>query len=200
MSVQGKDSRVGRKTEALNLGSGVEELGDDRLVGVERKVADKEGVAGRADLVAVLLLALGSTLAGVGVLLLASEVDTHVAAVEEGTGLLGVGLLGHFLAVEVDVAEAAGPAGLLIRDNASADETLVAGELLVQGVVVNVPGQVADPQSGGGLAVVGLGLLGRSVGLLDLVLGLALVGRSLSFGLLLGASVRVLLFRAVVVG
>lgn len=192
-SIQGKDSRVGRKTEALNFGGTVEEVGDDGLVGVEGQVADEESVAGRADLVAVLLLALGGTLAGVGVLLLAGKVDAHVAAVQEGARLLGVGLLGDLLAVEVDVAEAARPAGLLVRDDASADETLVAGELLVQGVVVNVPRQVADPQSGRGLAVVSLGLLGRSVGLLDFVLSLALVGRSLGLGLLL-------LLGAVIVG
>jgi hypothetical protein len=111
-----------------------------------------------------------------------------------------VGLLGDVLAGEVDVTEAARPARLLVCDNASADETLVAGELLVQSIVVNVPCQVADPQSGGGLAVISLGLLGGSVGLLNVVLSLALVGRSLGLGLLLGACVRLLVLIVVIVG
>jgi len=199
-NIAGSDLRVGRKAKALDLGSSVEEVGDDRLVGVEGEVTDEEGVARRADLITVLLLALSCALAGVGVLLLAGKVNAHVTAVQEGAGLLSVGLLGDLLAVEVDIAEAARPARLLVCDDTSADKALVAGELLVQGVVVNVPCQVANPQGSGSLALLGLGLLGSSVGLLGLVLGLALVGGSRGLGLLLGAGIRLLLFVIIVVG
>jgi hypothetical protein len=190
--------RVSRETKALNLGSGVEEVRDDGLVGVEGKVTNEEGVAGRADLVTELLLALSSTLTGVGILLLASEVDAHITTVQEGAGLLGMGLLGDLLAVEVDVAEAARPARLLVCDDASADETLIGGELLVQSIVIDVPCQVSDPQSGGTLALLSLGLLGSTIRLLGVVLSLALVGGSLSLGLLLGASIGVLLLVIIV--
>lgn len=105
-------------------------------------------------------------------------------------------LLGDLLGLEVDVAEAARPSGLLICDDAGADETLVAGELLEESVVVNVPCEVADPQSGGTLALLNLGLLGGGILLLGILLSFALVGRSGRLGLLL----LLLLLLVIIVG
>jgi hypothetical protein len=183
-------SLVSRDTEALDLSDLVEVVGDRALVGAERQVANEEGVAGRADDITVLLGAVGSTSIGRGVgARLGREVKAQVAALEEGTGLLIVGLLSSLSTVEVDVAEATRAAGLLVADDASADNALDALELLVQGVVINTPAEVTNPKGSAllGILAIGLGLLGRGISGLGLLLGLPLLRGLLgNGGLLLG--------------
>ena len=124
----------------------------------------------------------GGIAAGLG-----SEVETQVAALEEGAGLLVVGLLSSGGAVEVDVAEATRAASFLVGDDAGADDALNALELLVQGVVIDTPAQVANPEGGAllGLLIIRLGLLGRGLGSLGLLLSLPLLGGLLGSGRLL---------------
>jgi len=120
---------------------------------------------------------------------LGSEVEAHVAALEVRAALLVVRLLGGLRAVEVDVAEATRAARLLVGNDAGASDALKVLELLVQGVVIDAPAEVANPEGGtllGSLTTLRLVLLGRSLGGLGLLLGLPLLGRLLSSsGLLL---------------
>lgn len=178
------DIHVCGETKALDSSSRVEELGNEVLGGRPGEVADEEGVARRADLITICLLASGSTVLGLVLGLLGSEVKSHVTVIEESTVLLVVSLLGGIRVAEVDVAESARATGLLVRDDTSSDQVLVALEFLEEGVVIDVPSQVAD-EEGGTLLVVDLGLLALSILLGDLLLSLALLGRSL-LGLLLG--------------
>jgi hypothetical protein len=197
------DLLVSRDAEALDLSDLVEESGDGVLVGVEGQVADEESVALRADDIAVLLGAISGT--GVGGAIgagLGSEVETHVTALEESTGLLVEGLLGSLAVLEVDVAEAAGPASLLVRDDASADNRRAALELLVQGIVIDAPAEVANPKGG---ALVGSLAVGNSLcllglgGIVRLLLGLPLLGGLLGGGRLLLSGLGLLLRRVGVI-
>lgn len=79
-----------------------------------------------------------------------------------------------------------GATGLTVSDDAAASELTELGELALEPLLVNVPGQVTDEQVGGGTLgdILSLGLLSRSDGLL---LGLALLGGLL---LSLGLGVR----------
>jgi len=108
-----------------------------------------------------------------------------------------VSLLGNLLALEVDVTESTRPARLLVCDYASGDEALVGGELLVERIVVNVPGEVTNPEGAGSLGLLSLGLLSGGLLLLfGIALSLALVGRSLGLGLLLlGAGILIIIVR-----
>lgn len=108
---------------------------------------------------------------------------TRVGVVEvDGTALdvlalHGVISLGGLLAVgEVDIAEALAAASVLVVDNTSTDETLEAREGLVQDVVVDAPAQAAGEEGAGGVGLLGLRLLGGSVGV---IVRLALLGRRL---------------------
>lgn len=196
-------SLVGGDTEALDLSDLVEVVGDRALVGAEGQVANEEGVAGGADDITVLLGAVGSTSIGRGIGAgLGSEVKAQIAALEEGARLLIVGLLSSLGAVEVDVAEATRAASILVADDTSADDALDALELLVQGVVINTPAEVANPKGGAllGILAIGLGLLGRGISGLGLLLGLPLLRGLLLGGLLLGGLLGVGIVRARVAG
>lgn len=128
---------------------------------------------------------------------LGSEVETHVTALEESTGLLVEGLLGSLAVLEVDVAEAAGPASLLVRDDASADDRRAALELLVQGIVIDAPAEVANPKGGAlvGSLAVGIGLCLLGLGGIVRLLGLPLLGGLLGGGRLLLSGLGLLLRR-----
>lgn len=175
---------ISRETKAGDLSNLVEESGDGLLSGVEGKVADKKGVGFGADGVTVTLRAISS--ASTAVLLgsrFSSEVEAHVTALEESTVLLVVGLLGSLGSGEVDVTETTGAAGLLICDDTSTDNLVIALELLIEDVVIDTPSKVTNPESGALVGFLGLGLL---VGLLfNLLRGLSLLGRSLDLLLLL---------------
>jgi hypothetical protein len=115
--------------------------------------------------------------------LLGSEVESHVTAVEEGT-LLGIeSLLGSLGVAEVDVAETARATRLTVSDDASTNEIFELLELLEEGVVVHVPGEVTDEESRALLGI-NLGLLALGILLLSVLLSLALLGRLLSLRLL----------------
>lgn len=175
--------RVSGQSNADNLAALVEELANGVLVNAEGQVTHEEGVALRANSVAMLLGAvegagLGSRVgrARVGV------VKVEGAAIEILAIHRLVGNLGLLTAGEVDITEALAAASVLVVDDTSADETLEALESLVEVIVIDVPAQ-ATCEQGAGNIVIGLGLLG---GRLDLLVGLALLGRSsLSLGLLL---------------
>jgi hypothetical protein len=180
---RGKNILVGRETEGLNSRSRVEELGNKILSGGPGQVANEESVARWADLITELLLASGGAVLGLVLGLLGGEVESHIAAIKEGT-LLGIeSLLGSLGVAEVDVAETARAARLTVSDDTSTDEVLELLELLEEGVVVDVPGEVTDEESRALLGI-NLGLLALGVLLLNVLLSLALLGRLLN--LLLG--------------
>jgi hypothetical protein len=79
-----------------------------------------------------------------------------------------------------------GATRVTVSDDAAASELTELGELALEPLLVNVPGQVTDEQVGGSTlgGILSLGLLGSSDGLL---LGLALLGGLL---LSLGLGVR----------
>lgn len=108
------------------------------------------------------------------------QVQSTVVKLEALHGIVSLGSVGAV--VEVDVAKATAAAAHLVSDNTSANETLELLEGLVEGIVINVPAQVAGEQGGGTLAI-SLGLLGGSV---NLVVSLALLGSRSVLSLLLG--------------
>jgi hypothetical protein len=175
--------RVGGQANADDLAALAEEFADGVLVNAERQVADEEGVALGADGIAMLL----STVEGTG---LGSRVGrAAVGIVEvEGTAIEVlaihslVGNLSLLTSGEVDVAKALAAASVLVVNDTSANETLKGLESLVEVIVIDAPAQ-ATREQGAGNIVIGLGLLGGRV---DLLVGLALLGRSsLSLSLLL---------------
>lgn len=191
-------SRVSGETAAGDLRYFTEESLDGVLINIEGQVANEEGIARGGDGVTVLLGAVGSTIAGIGVSGLGvGVVEVEGAAIELMAlhGLVGLG--GRLRVVEVDVAEALAAAGVLIVDDASADEASEIFESGSEGVIIHAPAQGASEEGSG--SVVGLGLLGL---LSDLLLSLSLLGRG-SLGLLLGlrlGRVRVIGFRVRVGG
>lgn len=79
-------------------------------------------------------------------------------------------------AVEVDVTKTAGTS--VLGDNTSASATLAVLKLLVEEVVVNLPAEIANKESGAlSGSILGLGLLCGSL-LLFLLISLALLGGS----------------------
>jgi hypothetical protein len=101
----------------------VEEGGDGVLIGTPGDVGDEKGIALRADNIAVLLGAVVSGTATLGVVVgsLLGEVQSHVAAVEKLAVLRIVGLLCGLGGGEVDVAEATGSASGPVGDDTSAE-------------------------------------------------------------------------------
>lgn len=96
------------------------------------------------------------------------------------------------MGVEVDVAEATGPAALLVGDDTGTGETLEVLELLIEDVVINAPAEVAAPEGGALLLAVLNSLVLLGLGLLSLLLSLSLLG---GLSLLLGRLGRSLLGR-----
>jgi hypothetical protein len=177
---------LGGQTDAEDAALGTEDLVESILSGTERKVANEEGVALGAGLVTVRTGTGLNTVTTLLVVLAASGVvKVDGTAVEVGTllglhGLSGIGSVG-----ELDVAEATGAARLTVGDNAAAGELTELGELTLEPLLVDVPGEVADEEVGGGTlgSISSLGLLGNSLGF---VISLALLGDSLLLRLRLG--------------
>lgn len=166
--------RVSRQSNTGDRADFVEELGDGILIDVKGQVADEQGVTLGAESVAVLLGTVGSTAlgigtfrAGVGVV----EVDGTAANVLALHSL--VGNLSRLSILEVDIAKATATASALLGNNTSTNKAIERLECLVEGIIINAPGQAAGEECGGSVAV-NLGLLGRGV---DLLIGLALLGR-----------------------
>jgi hypothetical protein len=177
---------LGGQTDAEDAALGTEDLVESILSGTERKVANEEGVALGAGLVTVRTGTGLNTVTTLLVVLAASGViKVDGTAVEVGTllglhGLSGIGSVG-----ELDVAEATGAARLTVGDNAAAGELTELGELTLEPLLVDVPGEVADEEVSGGTlgSISSLGLLGNSLGF---VISLALLGDSLLLRLRLG--------------
>lgn len=123
---------------------------------------------------------------------LGSKVKTHLTALKIAAVLGVESLLGILVGVEVDVAEATGPAALLVGDDTGTGETLEVLELLVEDVVINAPAEVAAPEGGALLLAVLNSLVLLGLGLLSLLLSLSLLG---GLSLLLGRLGRSLLGR-----
>lgn len=180
--------RVGRQTDAGDLGNLGEERADGILLSVERKVTNEKSIALLAADITVALSAVVGAVAGVGL----GGLSVGVVQVEGTTvnllalhGIVGLG--GVLSAVEVNVTETTAAAGVLVGNNTGADEAIKGLEGLVEGVIVDTPAEGAS-EEGCGSVVISLGLLGGSI---NLLLSLALLGRSLSLGLLLLIGVRV---------
>jgi len=167
---------LGRKTNAEDGTLGTEDLVESILSGAEGKVTNEESVTLGAGLVAVgASTVLGTVSTGLGSLAGSSVVKVDGTAVKIGT-LLGIHGLGSIdSAVELNVTESAGAAGLTVGDNADTGEFTELGELTLEPLLIDVPGQVADEEVGGGTlgSFLGLGLLGSG---LRLVISLALLG------------------------
>jgi hypothetical protein len=180
-----------------------EDLLDALVAALEGDVAEEEGVAGRATLVAVLV----ATGTGVGLLLAGSaEVDVQLATVELELvhlllGLGSIGSVGELNVTEtIKVSEGSrimrsgdiplGAAGLTVSDDTAANDLTEALELATEPVFIDVPAhvtneEVLDALFSGGL--LGLGLLNDGLGNF---LSLALLGGSLFF-VAVGIGVRV---------
>lgn len=165
--------RVGRQSNADNGANLVEELSDGVLVNVERQVADEESVALRADGIAVLLSTIGSTGlrsgivgAGVGIV----KVDGTATNILTLHGLVSLG--SGLSILEVDITETTAAASGLLSNDTSTNKAVERLESLVQGIVIDAPGQAAGEEGGSSVAV-DLGLLGRGI---NLVVSLALLG------------------------
>lgn len=165
--------RVGRQSDADNGANLVEELSDGVLVNVERQVADEESVALRADGIAVLLGTVGSTGLGSGI------VGAGVGVVKvDGTAtniltLHGLVSLGSGLSIlEVDITETTAAASSLLSNDTSTNKAVERLESLVQGIVIDAPGQAAGEEGGSSVAI-NLSLLSRGI---NLVVSLALLG------------------------
>jgi hypothetical protein len=177
---------LGGQTDAEDAALGTEDLVESILSGAERKVANEESVALGAGLVTVRTGTGLNTVTTLLVVLAASGVvKVDGTAVEVGTllglhGLSGIGNVG-----ELDVAEATGAARLTVGDNAAAGELTELGELTLEPLLVDVPGEVANEEVGGSTlgSISSLGLLGNSLGL---VISLALLGDGLLLRLRLG--------------
>lgn len=179
--------RVGREANAGNLSNLSKEFADSLLVNIEGQVTDEEGIALRANNITVFL----GTVVGTSLRVSISRLGVGVVKVEGTTiefltlhGLVGLG--GRLVVFKVNVSEATAATAHPVGDNTSANETAEVLESLLEGIVVDVPAQAAGKQSSGSGNIV-LCLLGSGV---DVVLGLALLGRSLSLGLFLGIRVR----------
>lgn len=128
--------------------------------------------------------------AGVGVV----EVDVTAANILALHGL--VGNLSRLGILEVDIAKATAASSALLGNNTSTNKAIERLECLVEGIIINAPGQAAGEECGGSVAV-NLGLLGRGI---DLLIGLALLGRlSLLLLLLVGRRVVRVLLRVIAV-
>lgn len=156
---------------------GTEDLVESILSGAEGKVTNEESVAlGAGGVTEGASTVLGAVSTGLGSGAGSSVVKVDGTAVEVGT-LLGVhGLNGIGSVDELNVSESAGAAGLTVGDNAAAGELTELGELALEPLLIDVPGQVTDEEVGGGTLgdLSGLGLLGDGLGL---VISLALLGR-----------------------
>lgn len=179
--------RIGREANASNLSNFGKELADGLLVNIEGQVTDEEGIALRADSVAVSLGTVVGTSLRVGI----SRLGVGVVKVEGTTikfltlhGLVGLG--GRLVVLKVNVSEATAATAHLVGDDTGANETAEVLESLLEGIVIDVPAQAAGKQRSGS-GDIALGLLGSGI---DVVLGLALLGRSFGLGLFLGIRVR----------
>jgi hypothetical protein len=205
--------RVGGQTDTKDGTLLTEDVTESILGGAEGQVANEESVALGAGRVTKALGTGLSTLAATLLLVVLAAngvVQVDGTAIELGT-LLGLEGLGGIGSVGVlDVTEAMKEMRIsdliqnhaqcerricenlptratrfTVSDDTAASELTELGELALEPILINVPGQVANEQVRGSTlgGILGLGLLGSSDGLL---LGLALLG-----GLLLSLGLRV---------
>lgn len=166
---------VGRQTDTDNAAGLTEAVTESVLGGTEGQVADEQSVAGGAGGVTERAgPVLGTVTLLLVVLAASSVVKVDGAAIElrallSGHSLDGIGSVGV-----LDVAETAGAARLTVGNDTAARELTELGELALEPVLIDVPGQVTDEQVGRGALgdLLGLGLLSRGGGLL---IGLALL-------------------------
>jgi hypothetical protein len=166
------DLRVGRQANTGDFSDLAKELSNSVLVSVERQVANKEGLALRADSVAVLLSTVSSTLTGVGfgrTSVGVVKVEGTAVQLETLHGLVSLG--GSLRVFKVDVSETAAAAAIPVGNDTGAGQALEILESFVQSIVVDVPAQVASEQGGSSL-ILSLGLLRGGV---NLLIGLALL-------------------------
>jgi hypothetical protein len=124
------------------------------LVNVERQVADEEGITLSADGVAVLLGTVGSAGSRVGIIgtsIGIVKVDVTATNVLTLHGLVSLG--GRLSILEVDISEATAAASGLLSNNTSANKTVERLKCLVQGIVIDAPGQAASEEGRGSVAV-----------------------------------------------
>lgn len=156
---------------------GTEDLVESILSGGEGKVTNEESVAlGAGGVTVGASTVLGAVSTGLGSGAGSGVVKVDGTAIEVGT-LLGIhGLNGIGSVDELNVSESAGAAGLTVGDNAAARELTELGELALEPLLIDVPGEVTDEEVGGGTLgdFLSLGLLGNGLGL---VISLALLGR-----------------------
>jgi hypothetical protein len=173
---------ISGETDAEDGTLGTEDLVESILSGAEGKVANEEGVALGAGRVAVRAsTVLGAVSTGLGGLTGSGVVEVDGTAVKIGT-LLGIhGLDSIGSAVELDVTETAGAASLTVGDDAASGELTELGELTLEPLLVDIPGEVANEEVGRGTLgnFLSLGLLGSGLGL---GISLALLGRLLGVG------------------
>lgn len=189
--------RVSGQSNTGDRADFVEELGNGILVNVEGQVADEQGVALSAEGITVLLGTVGSAVLGVGTFRAGVgvvEVDVTAANILALHSL--VGNLSRLSILEVDIAKATAAASALLGNDTSTNKAIERLECLVEGIIINAPGQAAGEEGRGSVAV-DLGLLGRGI---DLLIGLALLGRlSLLLLLLVGRRVVGVLLRVIAV-
>jgi hypothetical protein len=137
--------RVSGKSDAGNFADFAEEGVDGVLVNIEGQVANKEGVALRANAVAVLLCAIGSPCLGGGVRRAGvGIVEVNSSAVELLALHRLVGLGGRLGIVEVHIAEATATARGLVVHNTSTLEATKLFEGAVEEIVVGAPAQATS--------------------------------------------------------
>lgn len=177
--------RIGRKSNTLDLGDLAEEGSHHVFISIKRKIADKQGIALRADGISMLTGSISCTSVGGGVFSRAGlgRIQSHGTAFQlEAIHLLegGLSCLGSG---EVNISKATRALIVLVGDNSGACEVGAVLERLIQLVVVNTPAKVSDEESRALLlGIISLGLL---EGCGDLLLSLSLLGllRLLLFGL-----------------
>lgn len=165
---------VSGQTDAQDATLLSEDITQSILSSAEGQVANEQSVGGGAGLVTV---GTGTSLGTVTTLVVlagSGVIEVDGTAIKLGT-LLGLeGLDGISNLGELSVTETAGAARFTVSHN-TARNLAELGELALEPLLIDVPGQVADEQVGGSTLgnLSGLGLLSGS---LDLVISLALLG------------------------
>lgn len=137
--------RVGRQTDAGDLGNLTEEVADSILLSVEGQVTDEQSLALGAESVTVTLGTVGGAVTGLGL----GRLGVGVVEVEGTTvNLLAlhslVGLGGRLGVAKIDVAETTAAASVLIGDDTGADKVAEGLESLKQTIVINTPAEGAS--------------------------------------------------------
>jgi hypothetical protein len=184
------DLRVGRQPDVLHLNALIEKLPNLVSADAEGNVADEESIAlGAHNIVELLGPVLAATTVitgGSATIVVASRGDIKLDG--SAVNLLALhsvqSLLSGLGVGKVNEAKATAAAGFLLGNYASTSKALALLELFKEPLIIDVPAELAGPNSrtlGGLLGLtVGLGLLGGGViGLVEL----SLFGRPFSLGL-----------------